>query len=358
VPEVRAATGRRLRLALLGLAGVLVAGLLGLLVTVYLLLQPERFTAMLQDQARQAGLELSLASPARPALFPRPALELEGLTLTAQGASMPILLAAKGRLALPWGTLFGGPTVISRLEIDAPRVDLDALQAWLSGLPPGPAGAPNIPRIDTGVRIARGTLVRGNQLLLRDFSLDAGSLLTGEPFPLVVSAKDAGGTPMQLRLTATPRIQGSALQLDDIDLNLTRGAALSMRLTGEAHWHGAADAAATLAGSLEEADAGRYDISLQLTPANQRDPLLLALKLDGPGNHVHLRLPPLGLMHWWSGLGDAQGPRLDVPPGSGQIEAAALDVSGVHVEGLKLQLAPAAASSTAPAAAPATGSSR
>jgi len=338
---------RRLRYALLGLAGVLVAGLLALLVTVYLLLQPERFTAMLQSQAAQAGLDLSLASPASPTLFPRPALELQGLTLTAQGASMPIVLAANGRLALPWRTLFGGPTVISRLEIDAPRVDLDALQAWLSALPSGAGGAPNIPRIDTGVRIARGTLVRGNQLLLRDFSLDAGRLLSGEPFPLVVSAKDAAGTPMQLRLTATPRIRGNALQLDNIDLALVHGASLSMRLSGQAHWHGAADAAATLAGSLDEADAGRYRLSLQLTPANQNDPLLLALKLDGPGNHVDLRLPPLGLAQWWSRLGDTDHPQLTVPPGTGQVQAATLDLAGVHLEGLQLDLSPTPATSTA-----------
>jgi AsmA protein len=340
---------RRLRLALLGLAGVLVAGLLALLVTVYLLLQPERFTAMLQDQARGAGLDLSLASPASPTLFPRPALELQGLTLTAQGASMPILLAANGRLALPWSTLFGGPTVISRLEIDAPRVDLDALQAWLASLPSSPAGAPNIPRIDTGVRIARGTLVRGNQLLLRDFALDAGSLLTGKPFPLVVSAKDAHGTPMQLRLTATPRIQGNALQFNDIDLNLIRGAALSMRLSGEAHWHGAADAAATLAGSLDQADAGRYDIALHLTPANQSQPLLLAIKLDGPGDHIDLRLPPLGLARWWSRIGNEQGPELTIPPGSGHVDTATLDLAGIHVDGLQMEFTPAPATSSAPA---------
>ncbi|MEI7035908.1 AsmA family protein [Fulvimonas yonginensis] len=338
---------RRLRLFLIGLAGVLLAGLLVLLVTVYLLLQPQRFTVLLQSQAAKAGLDLSLASPATPTLFPRPALELEGLTLTAQGASMPILLAARGRLALPWRTLFGGPTAISRLEIDAPRVDLDALQAWLSSLPSGSSGTPAIPRIDTGVRIARGTLVRSNHLLLRDFALDAGSLLSGEPFPLLVSAKDAAGIPMQLRLTATPRIEGSALRLDDVDLELTRGAMLSVRLAGEAHWHGAADAAATLAGSLEEVDAGHYEVSVRLTPANQNDPLLLALKLDGPGNHVDLRLPPLALARWWSRLGDPEGPRLSAPPGAGSVQAAALDAAGVHVEGLQLELTPAAAASTA-----------
>jgi AsmA protein len=38
---------RRLHYALLALTGILVAGLVALVVTVYLLLQPERFTAML-----------------------------------------------------------------------------------------------------------------------------------------------------------------------------------------------------------------------------------------------------------------------------------------------------------------------
>ena len=82
---------RRLRIALLSLAGILVAGLIALLVTVYLLLQPERFTAMLQEQAHQAGLELSLANPASPTLFPRPALELEGLTLKESVVALGLL---------------------------------------------------------------------------------------------------------------------------------------------------------------------------------------------------------------------------------------------------------------------------
>lgn len=352
---------RRLRLALLGLAGVLLAGLIGVLVTVYLLLQPDRFTAMLQAQARQAGLELSLASPARPTLFPRPALELKGLTLNAQGASMPILLAARGRLVLPWRTLLGGPTVISQLAIDAPRVDLDALQAWLASLPPGPAGTPNIPRIDAGVRITRGSLVRSDQLLLGDLSLDAGSLLSGRPFPLQISAKDAQGVPMQLRLTATPRISGDTLQLDAISLRLSRGSMLTMQLAGRAHWHGAADAAASLHGTLVRAGGGTHTLSLTLTPADQRNPLLLALQLDGTGDHVDLKLPPLALAQWWSQLQLEQSPHLALPPGEGEVQAAQLDVGGIHIEGLRLQAdsAPADSASTAgPAVAATTRAAR
>ena len=258
---------RRLRLILLMLGGFALAVVLAAVIAVYLLLQPERFTRMLQTQARTAGLELNLASPASPTLFPRPALDLDGITLNAEGAGAPILLAAHGQLVLPWHTVLGGPTVISQLQIESPRVDLDALQEWLAALPAQPEDAPpNIPRIDTGVSISHGSVVRGNEVLLGNVSLEAGSLISGQPFPLALSAVTAAGMPLQLRLSATPRIEGNALQLNNITLHLSQGSAMTLALTGNAHWHGAADAAASLAGKLDQASAGQYDISLLLTP--------------------------------------------------------------------------------------------
>lgn len=344
---------RRLRQILVISGAVALAALLLAMVSAYLLLQPERFTAMLQTQASNAGLDLNLARPASPSLFPRPALDLHGITINAQGANTPILLAAGGRLALPWRTLLGGPTVITRLEIDSPRVDLDALQAWLNALPPRAEGTPpDIPRIDTGVSIDHGSMVRGDQLLLGNVSLEAGSLASGTPFPLSISANTADGTPLQLRLSATPRIQGNTLQLDNIALYLSQGATLRMQLTGSARWHGAADAAASLGGTLDHANAGQYTISLALTPANQSKPLLLSLKLDGPQNHADLQLPPLALAHWWGQLGSEENPQLTVPPGNGHADIAKIDMGGVTIEGLQLLAGsevPAAASSSAPA---------
>lgn len=345
---------RRLRLILLVLGGFALAVVLAAVVAVYLLLQPERFTRMLQTQARTAGLELNLASPASPTLFPRPALDLDGITLNAEGAGAPILLAAHGQLVLPWHTVLGGPTVISQLQIESPRVDLDALQEWLTALPAQPEGTPpNIPRIDTGVSISHGSVVRGNEVLLGNVSLEAGSLISGQPFPLGLSAVTAAGTPLQLRLSATPRIEGNALQLNNITLHFSQGSAMTLALTGNAHWHGAADAAASLAGKLDQANAGQYDISLLLTPANQSNPLLLALKLDGPANHADLRLPPLALAHWWSQLSDPQGPQLSVPPGSGHAEIARLEAGGISIEGLTIRAGDAVPAPAGTAAAPA-----
>jgi AsmA protein len=348
---------RRLRLVLLASGGFVLALLLAALIAVYLLLQPERFTRMLQSQAHAVGLELNLSSPASPTLLPRPALDLSGITLNAEGASAPILLAARGQLALPWRTVFGGPTVISQLQIDSPRVDLNALQDWLADLPEQPAGTPpNIPRIDTGVSISRGSVVRGDQLLLGNVSLRAGRLNSGQPFPLSLSAVTAAGTALQLRLSATPRINGNALQLDNVMLHLSQGDTLTLVMNGNAHWHGAADTAATLAGKLDRGDGTQHDISLVLTPAHQDKPLLLDLKMDGPDNHAELHLPPLVLAHWWSALGDEDNPQLSLPPGSGHLEIEKIEIGGVSVEGFSMQAGddvPAPAGTAAPAS-PAT----
>lgn len=346
---------RRLRQTLLVLGGFVAVVVLALILVIYLLLQPERFTRMLQNQARAAGLELTLASPASPTLFPRPVLELDGITLNAEGSNVPILLAARGQLALPWHTLFGGPTVISQLRIDSPRVDLGALQNWLASLPAQPADTPpSIPRIDTGVSISDGSLVHGNEVLLDAISINTGTLLSGQPFALSMSAT-AAGSPWQLRLSATPRIEGNTLQVNDIDLHLAQGSAVTLALSGSAHWHGAADASANLAGKLEQADTDRYDISLALTPADQDEPLLLNLKLDGPHNHASLRLPPLALAHWWSELGNAQGPQLAVPPASGEATINSIHAGSVQIEGFSMQAgdsvpASAGSTSTKPAA--------
>lgn len=348
---------RRWRIALLGVAGVAAALLLVTVIGVYWLLQPDRFTATLQAQARAAGLELHLASPARPALFPRPALELEGITLNEQNARMPILLAARGRLALPWHTLFGGPTVIARLEIDAPRVDLDALQAWAASLPAANvAHPPQIPRIDTGILISRASVVRGNNILLQNLALETGQLSPGKPFSLDMTGRDASDDPVQLRLLATPRMSGASMLFENIVLHLSHGADMTLDLRGNARWHGAADASADLAGRLDSAASGRYDVALRLSPANARDPLLLALKLDGPANHVDLRLPPLQLAGWWSQLGTRGGTPLTMPPGQGHVDADRLDLGGVHVEGLSLDLGKDAPAGTASAATPPTAS--
>lgn len=344
-----------LRRLLVAASVLALAALLAMAISVYLLLQPDRFTVMLQQQAHEAGLKLNLGSPASPTVFPRPALDLRGITLIAEGADDPILLASRGRLVLPWSTLLGGPVAITQMEVDEPRVDLAALQSWLAAQPSPPTNAaPVIPRIDTGISIERGSLVHGDQLLLNNVKLTVGTLIPDHQFPLDMSAATATGTPLQLRLTATPHMQGNVLQLNDIQLHLTQGGSTTLTLHGHASWHGAANANAQLDGKLDQADAGSHDIALTLTPADQTNPLLLHLKLDGVDNHADLNLPPLALAHWWGTLSAPADPRTasqpGLPPGNGTLRVAKLQIGSLGITDLNVQVdagVPAAAGTAA-----------
>jgi hypothetical protein len=350
---------RPLRLLLIISASVLGGIVLAVLAALYLLLQPDRFTVMLQEQAKQAGLELTLSSPASPTLFPRPALHLEGITLIARdtgaanNSNMPILLAANGRLVLPWRTLFGGPVVISRMQINSPRVDLDALQAWLISLPPQSTSIPEqIPVIATGVRIRNGSLVQNNNEWLSGVSLDTGRLAPGQTFSINLSGKETDGTPLQLQLSMVPNIANGVLILDNIAVQAADSSATTLHLAGHARWMGGANVAVQLQGKFNEANQGQYDASAMLTPAGQKNPLLLHVKLMGQDNHIDLELPPLALTQWWNELANPQGPQLSTPPGNGQVDMATLDIGGMHIEGLSVQTGNAVPASASSVAAP------
>ena len=350
---------RPLRVLLIVCASIVGAVALSVLVALYLLLQPDRFTKLLQTQANQAGLQLTLSSPASPTLFPRPALQLVGITLAARDSglgtpNMPILLAANGRLVLPWHSLFGGPIVISRMQIDSPRVDLDALQAWLTSLPPQSATVPEqIPSIVTGMRIRNGSVVENNSEWLSDVSLDTGRLAPSQPFWISLSAKETDGTPLQWQISSVPSIADGALILGNITLRASDSNASALRLTGHARWQGAAHASVELRGKFYEAGQGDYDAAVSLSPATQDNPLLLRVKLLGKNNHIDLELPPLALAQWWNEMANSQGPKLSTPPGNGQIDMATLDVGKVHIEGLSIQTGNAVPANAGSAAAPA-----
>ena len=91
---------RRLRIGLYVVGGIVAVLLLGMFIAMYVVLQPARFTALLQSRARDAGLELTLANPASPTIWPKPALELDGITLRSRGVDTPMLVAARGKLVL------------------------------------------------------------------------------------------------------------------------------------------------------------------------------------------------------------------------------------------------------------------
>jgi AsmA protein len=346
---------RGLRIGFFAVAGIVAAFLLAALIAMYVVLQPERFTALLQSRARAAGLELTLASPASPTLWPKPSLELDGITLHGQGSNTPLIVAARGKLVLPWRTLMGGDATVSRLEIEGARIDLDAVSAYLDTLPPRPSTAGAIlPAIDAGFRVSRSALLRGNRLLLSNVDIDAGRLANGHRFTLSVDASTADETPYAVDLSTTPSLASGVLTLGDLNLDVVSKDHFGARLHGDATWRGGADVGASMAGRVTRSAAPSYDVVLGVTPANQRDPLSVSLKVDGEQDHADIHLPPLALADWWAGMQAGRPPTL--PPLQGSIDAAQVDVGGLHVKGLRVRATPvsttpAASASATPAAA-------
>ncbi|NII11558.1 AsmA family protein [Oleiagrimonas sp. C23AA] len=344
---------RRMRIGLI-VAGVIAALLLAAVIALHLLLQPQRFTNMLRDAAANAGLELELTQPAQPSLFPRPGLELHGLQLTPRGSSTPLLIAMRGRLVLPWRTLLGGAPAISRLTLDAPRLDLGALQTTLAQLPASGHGAPTLPRIDAGVQIHNGALVSHNRVIADDIELSTGRLAPGQPFQLKYQAKTASGEPYHFTLTATPVSDAKAVVLKPIQLHAGFAKTGSAELEGQARWLGGANLSLSLQGHVNTTQDKRYTTALSITPAQPTRPLEVSTKVDGAGTHIDLALPPAALAQWWQrATGDLDGAPapLGAPPLRGHMKMDSLNAAGVQVKGLTLDAGPdvpASAATTAP----------
>lgn len=127
------------------------------------LLQPRQLVPLVLDRAGSAlSLELSAAADAEARLRGEPQLVVRDLVVREPGADAPILRAERVLLALPWSSLRDrdAAPVIERIELDAPVLNLPALQAWLDKRPP--AEPPQVPTLTDGLRVVRGRIEGGS----------------------------------------------------------------------------------------------------------------------------------------------------------------------------------------------------
>ncbi len=123
------------------------------------LLQPKQLVPLILDRAgKSLGLEITADGNAEARLRGEPQLIVRKLVAREPGAKTAILRAERVLLALPWSTLRNGgkDAVIKRIELDAPVLDVPALQAWLSKRPPGEET--KIPTLTDGLRIVDGRI--------------------------------------------------------------------------------------------------------------------------------------------------------------------------------------------------------
>lgn len=366
--------------------GVLVCALLtAAAIHVYALLQPQRFTGLLERELASAGIKLDLQAPASPALFPRPAVRMQGFSLTNNGSSTPVLQADGAVIVVPWRALLHGEVAIERVEVDAPRIDLGQLKTLLARLPRH-RGPPQLPTIAAGVHMVQGTLSNGGTPLLFGLDVDTGELVPGHPFRMDASARDAGGRRITASLNTVPSAtHDGAIDLKPLRLAFGQQGGASLQLAGQGHWQGGEAITLHLQGDLRypalapppassgspaagasaapAASAARPasvdKIVLDVSPPAGKAPLGIAVRVQGADTMADFHLQPTEFSAWWRRLLAASP---DHPPGplpfAGKVDVQALDLGGVKATGLHIEadpdLAPASAGSATPPPAPST----
>ena len=177
-PRAGARPGRR-RVALIALA--VAAGIALLLaILLHVLLEPQRASRFLLDRiGASLGLEIHAAGRAEYRLRGTPMLVLRDVSVREPGATRELLHAGRIMVSVPWSTIRAGGDVLAarRLELDAPRVELPALQHWLATRPP--SKQPQLPTFADGVRVRDGRLAN-NDWTIDGIQLDLPRLAAGE----------------------------------------------------------------------------------------------------------------------------------------------------------------------------------
>lgn len=127
------------------------------------LLQPKQLVPLILDRTgKTLGLEITADAGAEARLRGQPQLVVRNIVAREPGAKTAILRAERVLLALPWSSLRSGgkDLVIERIELDAPVLDVLALQAWLAKRPPGEDT--KIPSLTDGLRVVNGRIDNGN----------------------------------------------------------------------------------------------------------------------------------------------------------------------------------------------------
>lgn len=236
---------RRWRLIIAKGAGA--ALLLMLVLSLGWVTRPDQVARLILDRVGNTlGLDISSSGTAEYRVRGTPRLVVRDLVARQPGADAALLTADRVYLSLPWSTVrsmgSGAPDqdlTVQRVELDAPRLDLGALQRWRDSRPPAAAEV-HIPTLVDGVRIVGGSVV-GDGWSIDQVSLDLPSLHprqavgarwggrfvngdTSVPFDLQVAltrpALDAGFGVAGIATVATPdwrmpmQLRGSGRLLD------------------------------------------------------------------------------------------------------------------------------------------------
>lgn len=139
------ADARRRRALLLGCAAA--ALLLLVAFALRFAAQPDRVARLVLGAIGDAlGLEITATGASEYALRGSPTLVVREVVAREPGAATPLLRATRVHVSVPWSTVRsrGGQLDFTRIELDAPVLDLPALRHWLAARPPGERRMPTL----------------------------------------------------------------------------------------------------------------------------------------------------------------------------------------------------------------------
>lgn len=160
---------------------VCAALLLGVSLLATWLLQPEQLVPLILDRTGRAlDLDITASAGAEARLRGEPQLVVRDLVVRQPGIDTPLLRADRLLLALPWSSLRsrGADATIQRIELDAPVLDVPALQAWLAKRPS--SDTTRIPTLTDGLRIVGGR-IDNDDWRIEDVAVDLPALHPGRP---------------------------------------------------------------------------------------------------------------------------------------------------------------------------------
>ncbi|GAB2621251.1 AsmA family protein [Novilysobacter erysipheiresistens] len=227
---------RRWRLIIAKGAGL--ALLLMLLLSLSWMTRPRQVADLILDRLGAAlDLQISSSGAAEYHLRGTPRLVVRDVVARQSGAETPLLTAERIYLSLPWSTLrsvgsdAGGlDLTVRRVEVDAPRLDLAALQRWREGRPP--AAEVQIPTLTDGLRIVRGTVI-GDGWSVDRLGIDLPALHPEQALAARVGGRFVNGdttVPFDLQLALTRPALDAGLGASGIATVATPDWRMPMRL--------------------------------------------------------------------------------------------------------------------------------
>lgn len=180
---------QRLRKSLLALALLLL-----LLPGALLMLRPTTIAGFALNQLGAAtGLEIHAGS-ARYSLGTLPYLTLGDVSARVPGSATALFQARRAHLVVPWKTLRsqGRQLAIERIELDAPQLDLLALQAWQQSRPPSQTQT-RLPTLLRGLGIRDGS-IQGEGWRLEKLYLDTPHFAPDAPLQAALQGRYLSGS--------------------------------------------------------------------------------------------------------------------------------------------------------------------